>query len=562
MMWQLAKVAGVSIPPRLKKFANLEVALWVSLAAWQVYYRLYTFVADYDRVMQVASGLNFFSGHELGHHIVANGDLSRPSPDFLSQWPPGYALLFDAFLLFFRRAYAAMLATDVLAVALFFVGCASLCWRIRDRLTPDARIAFVLVAGLVGFPSYLQSDLFAVSVMIIALGLLIPSPGRAEVPDASVAVAGFLFALLHPFRYAYVLVSVAPLSVLIWEARKDLRAWYRVELFFMAWLVPTLPFLWWKFFYVRTMVPGSFHGVGTALSNIKNLIWTYPFGSDALTGNRFVNRFPQFGLWSAPGFSVWMFLLRHLLSGALIWAAVMGYRGSVEESGEPARARAFRRLSRLALVLSVSVASLLVAMTVLQPARRDVKFMLNPVGRALWVEGVRYWMPITPLILVGLFLACSREPRLRSQRAARTLVMVSLGAAATLWGIVLPRDIARVRHGHVGGPLSRYYSDQQPLNEFLVRKTRPGMPNVVALIGPPTDATYIRVAVATIAGWGSARVRGADVIKTSRPVNLVAFLEPAAEPQDVRNFDDICSRMQASRETLDYAQICQGTLVR
>ncbi len=179
---------------------------------------VYFFNTRNDMTFQVLGAENLLNGHGINSATVLSSDLSQTIYQPLTQWPPGYSILFIPFYLLLGKSYiAAALTLSILcAIILIFVSRSVL--KLLEVPYPFINL-FTLLSGFFGYSFYTKpcTDAIGITFLLVAIYFLlklISSKGssfkNATGLAGSLLLAGFIKYLFVPVIFlipAFVIIK-------------------------------------------------------------------------------------------------------------------------------------------------------------------------------------------------------------------------------------------------------------------------------------------------------------------------------------------------------------------
>jgi hypothetical protein len=517
-------------------------------AAHQVILRFFTYRIEFDHIALLASAVNFMRGGILGNLSARLTDISKVAERALTHWPPGFSMIVVAVTKLTGSTYAAVVSSDLLAIAQFHLACAFLLVRLSDAVPRSGRILAATVIGFTG-PSYLENftNPWTLGMFLWATYLLLPKPDGTEPSPKACLAAGLLLALTVSLRFAYGPASLAPVIFTAARFWRQPGGRERIAALAGGYMIGIAPILYWKSIYT-----GGARLYGLRFGGHfypKSLLRFHPFGSDVIFAHGLNQMFPYSHYKFKDHVITAQFALRHAVSFAVLASAVVGAREAFFRAPSPDSRKIFSRFVGIgALTVAVDVLFLVTLALIHAPDKQ--------LRGWVYVEEPRYFAVCLPFILIAA--ACVAGAAVTfPQRALQSFMMTAVVAGALFFVVSLP---SRWERTQIGGPVERYFLDQGEFVRFLRAAAFPDKPTVFVEFGSPSNKTYLRYQYATFVGLPTALVEPGRYFSTSKEIGAIFVVSGSTEGEALETFELACRQNRGTRIDVKGFKACRAVL--
>jgi len=343
--------------------------------------------AGVDNAFQIQSAQRLIDGKGLtfiGEYFESNPDISSPNYTYATGWPPGYALLIAGSMYIGIGLYASMVLITFLLTFFVLYGW----WLLGDfyNLKKWELISFSLIVFLIMLVRNLigPTDVFALGIFPVIFYIIL----KYKLTIRTLVLVGFLSTIIILFKYSALYIITGISLFIVFSYKKEIGTLIKNLIAYL-----TLPVI--SFFVI------------TIINNYKT-------PSNSITGFNMANLIHSF----ISKFRIeWLFdYLKSIYLGTFRIDDIFTY--SFKLIGIYIGNLPFYIFSLLLLVLTILIS---VKLYKRMPVFRDfiilkfcmftsallvLLFMSSRIAQQYWhpLEETRYIIPITPLILLTLFL--------------------------------------------------------------------------------------------------------------------------------------------------------------
>ncbi len=518
-------------------------------ALYQIVLRMRTYYVSYDYACLLSSAMNFLRRGQFANLRVNSQDLGVVFQRAITHWPPGFSAIVAALTVILRTPYRAMVAYDVISMALFFSACARLLWLMGANLPRRARWLFAFTVTFVA-PSYIDyfTNITSLAFLLWAIALTLPDRNGRAPSVSSCGVAGVLLGATIGFRYAAAPASVMPIAVLAMAALRDPNERRCLAAAVGGWMAGVAPLVLWSVF-----IAGS-----SGLGPIRATHGWYPgslarfhaFGADAIFGNFATMYFPRSTYHRGSIVKTAQFQIRHLISALIVLGAFAGVCELIGASRTSPEGAIIRRI----FAAGVAASAITIAMLVYLTLRNAPDAALNGW---VYVEEDRYFGLCLPFVLFGAAYLAAVPARWWASRLLKGVILASFLVGGGLWARALPGVVNAVRRGRWGGPMESHFLNSPTFVEDFQKLIVPGEPSVALEFGMNGSRSWLREAYISYLDLPSTIVWGEQPIHTSRDVVVLAFVDRNETPDHRNAFEKFCRERRGSRLSMRDYDACR-----
>jgi hypothetical protein len=235
------------------------------------------FVFEWDKLMQIMGGINFFEGNGFTVSSVDPNDFSNPILIPLTGWPPGYSFCIGLLNLFFKDLKTSALLIDFLSISLFFVTARNILINLKIKYWV---ICLLMLSFSVQLKNYIffsnATDLLSASLCLYSCFLASKLIANPTINILKLSIVNSLPLL---FRYMYFpIVFIIPFY-LIWNGKKHFNSLFQKGLIvFLTSALIVSGLILFEIFYKGKALFISQADSGFFPSNLK---FIYPFIAEA-----------------------------------------------------------------------------------------------------------------------------------------------------------------------------------------------------------------------------------------------------------------------------------------